>query len=104
MRRALLKVAFAVAVVGLTFLLLTPAMIGLQALLARNFRPSSPYPAGGGAGLLPSIVLLALCMTVSDRIVSYLFRAGGLSDGQWSVMRDWPRRGKINRHMFRAKP
>jgi hypothetical protein len=96
MRRTLLKMAFAVAVFVLTVLLVAPVMVGLQAVLVMRPGASGHYQGSGEGGLLLAIVVLVICATISDRFVSYLFWAGGLSDGRWTVLKDRPREGKMN--------
>jgi hypothetical protein len=96
MKRALLKTVFAVAVFGLTLLILIPTVIAWQVVFATGRGAGGHYQTGAGPGLLPSIVILVILVTVSDRIVSYWFYAGGLSDERWSVLRDRPRSRKRN--------
>lgn len=96
MRRILLKTAFAVAVFVLTIVFVAPAVVGWQAFLATRPGMRGLDPGHGGGGILLSIVVLVICTTISDRIVSYLFWVGGLSEGRWTVMRDRPRAGRMH--------
>jgi hypothetical protein len=91
MKRALLKAAFGIAVFGLTLAIFIPAVIAFQAVCAIGGWAAGRYRGEGGLGILLTIVVLVLLTNVSDRIVSYWFCAGGLSDERWSVLRDRPR-------------
>jgi hypothetical protein len=90
MRRALLKTAFAAAIVALMIVFLIPASILLDAMF-----PMRPGPSGHHQGdrLLPGILTVALSLYMADRIISFLFRISRLSDGRWSVFDRRPRRG-----------
>jgi hypothetical protein len=96
MKRALLKTAFALAVFGLTIVTVIPVMMAWQVVFATQRGAAGYHQAGGGPGLLLSIVVLVLSLTISDRIVSRLFYASGLSDERWSIVRGRPRLRKTN--------
>jgi hypothetical protein len=95
MKRAILKAAFGVAVLGLTFAFFVPLVITFQAVCAIGGWGGRHYHGEGEVGMLSAIVVLVLLTNVSDRIVSSWFYAGGLSDERWSVLRNRPRSRRI---------
>jgi hypothetical protein len=90
MKRALLKTAFHVAVMVLTLVLLVPTLVVLSEVVWVRLGARGDYH--GGIGLLPTIVVLVLLLHISNRVISFLFRASGLSDERWSVFDHRPRR------------
>ncbi len=96
MKRALLKAAFGVSVVGLTLVVFIAGLIAFQAVCAIGGWGVRHYHGEGEVGMLSTIVVLVLLGNASDRIVSYWFYAGGLSDERWSVLRDRRRIRKMN--------
>jgi hypothetical protein len=83
MRRALLKMAFVIAVVVLTIVFLIPATVVLDAMFPMGRTADGHYQSGDR--LLPAIVAIALSISLSDRIVSFLFRVSRLTEERWSV-------------------
>ena len=82
MRHALLKTAFALAVLVLTLMFLIPASLVVDGVF-----PMKPGPGGhyGGDRLFPGVIAMGICVCLSDRIVAYLFRAGRLTEERLSV-------------------
>jgi hypothetical protein len=76
MRRALRKTAFHLAVLLLTVAFLIPAMVVLDRVT----------PVDSGDRLFPGLITIFLCVILADRLVSFLFRAGGLTEERWSVL------------------
>ena len=74
MKRLLLRTAFVVAVLVLTFVFLVPAQLLLEAT----------YP--GGDRLLAGLLVAFACLYAANRCVSFVFRRTRLSDGRWSVL------------------
>jgi len=73
-KRLLLKTAFVVAVLFLTFAFLIPAQLLLETI----------YP--GGDRLLAGTLVIFACLFAANRIVSFLFRWRRLSDQRWSLL------------------
>lgn len=96
MRRALLKTAFGVAVLGSSIVFVVPAMIALQAVFAVGRGAGGHSHGRGGVGLLLAIVVMVVATTLSDRVVSYLFWAGGHSDGRGTIKRKRRRSRRMN--------
>ena len=76
MRKFLLKTSFISGVLALTLAALLPAQLLLEMLLPAE---------RSGDRLLPGILVVAGCLAVSNRIVSFVFGRTGLSDKRWSV-------------------
>ncbi len=89
MRRAILKTAFFLSVLVLTLVFLIPGFLLMDWLV-----PMRPGPTGhhGGDRLFPGVIVAGLCVVLADRIASFLFRAGRLSEGRWSIFDDRRRR------------
>jgi hypothetical protein len=83
MKRALLKTAFTVSVLVLTFAFLVPAQLLLEAILPIG------YDAHGRLRsvdrLFPGILVIFACLMAANKITSFLFWSARLSDERWSI-------------------
>ena len=76
MRRAFLKTAFTLLVLGLGLVLLIPSM----------FRVESVFHGNSGRIVL-GVVVVGICLAIADRSISSLFRRARLTDERWSVFK-----------------
>lgn len=85
MKNALLKTAFALSVILLTFVLLIPAQSLLEFVLPADGR----FPDGTSRHvdrLLPGIIIVVLCLSAANRIAGHVFWKTHLSEERWSIM------------------
>ena len=90
MKKALLKTAFIASVFVLTLVLLFPANLLLDAVLAGSLDPKGRLRRIDT--LLPGIVLIFACLAAANRITSSIFWSAHLSGERWSIFEDRRRR------------
>jgi hypothetical protein len=91
MRRAFLKTAFTLVVLGFGLLLLIPSTILLESVFSQ--RPDSNGHFGNNSGMIVVGVLqIGICLAIADRSISSLFRLARLTDERWSIFKS---RGRL---------
>jgi hypothetical protein len=84
MKKALLKACFTVCVLVLTIAFMLPASFLLDAVLPTGHDEHGRLRHIDG--LFPGIVAIFACLTLANRITSFLFWSAHLSDQRWSIL------------------
>src|SRR5262249_8701436 len=83
LKNPLLKATFILSILFLTAVFLVPASILLDLLTPAGRTPGGHYKSLDRGFL--AVPLFALCLMVSNRIISALFLCAGLSGKRWSI-------------------